>query len=438
MTILNLSLITLPLSCSWFFYYAVHLQLLHPIRVGVTLTFLFFLLYYLIGSRTYDGFRFSFYRISELCQSQFLSYLIADTVLFVVLCLMSDGFPPVLPALTALILQMVFSVLWCIATNRWYSAHYEASVTAVVHDGSSSFEQTILRYKREERFNVVGKYTIKECLAEPSLLDGVETVFLDSSHTRQRDDIINLCLEKQITCFLIPMVNDAVMSSAEQAHMMYTPMLRVKRFRAPIEYRLPKRLLDILASLALLILFSPLMAVLALLIRRDGGPALFRQKRLTLNGRVFTLIKFRSMIVDAEKHTGAILSSGENDPRVTKIGRFIRACRLDELPQLINILKGDMSFVGPRPERVENYEAYCKDLPEFRLRLQVRAGLTGLAQVYGRYNTPPREKLTMDLYYIAHASLGEDLRIFFATLIILFRKESTEGFTENEPGEAEK
>ena len=172
------------------------------------------------------------------------------------------------------------------------------------------------------------------------------------------------------------------------------------------------------------------MLVIALAVKRDGGSALYKQTRLTKDGKRFEILKFRSMCVDAEKFSGAVLSSGEDDPRITKVGRFIRACRLDELPQLINILKGDMSLVGPRPERPELASEYEKTLPEFALRLQVKAGLTGYAQVYGKYNTEPYDKLLMDLIYIARMGVLEDLCIMLGTLKILTSKDSTEGIAK--------
>ena len=149
--------------------------------------------------------------------------------------------------------------------------------------------------------------------------------------------------------------------------------------------------------------------------------------RLTKDGKQFHILKFRSMCVDAEKYSGAVLSAGERDPRVTKVGRVIRACRVDELPQLLNILKGDMSLVGPRPERPEIAAEYEKTLPEFALRLQVRAGLTGYAQVYGKYNTTPYDKLKLDLTYIENYSFLLDLQLIATTVKILFQKENTEG-----------
>ena len=169
------------------------------------------------------------------------------------------------------------------------------------------------------------------------------------------------------------------------------------------------------------------MIIVALLIKLyDGGPALFKQKRLTIDGKVFEVYKFRSMIVDAEKDGVARLAS-KNDNRITPIGKFIRAVRLDELPQLLNILKGDMSIVGPRPERPEIAEEYMKDMPEFAYRLKVKAGLTGYAQILGKYNTTPRDKLLLDMMYIEKYSLFLDIKLMLMTIKILFMSESTEG-----------
>lgn len=159
----------------------------------------------------------------------------------------------------------------------------------------------------------------------------------------------------------------------------------------------------------------------------------YKQIRLTKDGKEFGILKFRSMRVDAEKDGVARLSSGEHDDRITPVGRVIRACRIDELPQLLNILRGELSIVGPRPERPEIAAQYCEEMPEFSLRLQAKAGLTGYAQIYGKYNTTPYDKLVMDLMYIAHPSIVEDLKIMFVTVKILFMPESTEGVSEGRP-----
>ena len=162
----------------------------------------------------------------------------------------------------------------------------------------------------------------------------------------------------------------------------------------------------------------------------DGGPVFFLQERVTKDRKRFMIYKFRSMIVDAEKN--GMRRATNHDDRITPVGKFIRATRIDELPQLINIIKGDMSIVGPRPERWELDSAYTEKIPEFGSRLKVRAGLTGYAQEFGKYNTTPEDKLKWDLLYINQRSLLLDLKIILYTVKILFVPESTEGFEEDE------
>ena len=230
---------------------------------------------------------------------------------------------------------------------------------------------------------------------------------------------------------MIPRVGDVIMSGAKVMHMFHLPMLRVGRYHPSPIFLAVKRGFDILVSGIAIVILSPIMAVVAIAIKKtDGGPVFYKQVRLTKDGREFKVMKFRSMRVDAEKDGVARLSTGDKDDRITPVGHFIRTVRLDELPQLFNICKGDMSIVGPRPERPEIAAEYEKEMPEFRLRLQARAGLTGYAQVYGKYNTTPYDKLQMDLSYIASPSVWEDLRIMFATVKILFMPESTEGVAE--------
>jgi lipopolysaccharide/colanic/teichoic acid biosynthesis glycosyltransferase len=213
--------------------------------------------------------------------------------------------------------------------------------------------------------------------------------------------------------------------------MFHLPIMQIKRYQPNVEYVAAKRFMDILVSGIALIVLSPVMLVTAIAIKAtDKGPVFYKQCRLTKDGRTFDVLKFRSMRVDAEKDGVARLSTGSSDSRITPVGSVIRKVRIDELPQFINILKGDMSLVGPRPERPEIAAQYEKELPEFALRLQAKAGLTGYAQVYGKYNTTPYDKLQMDLMYISKPSILEDLRIIFATVKILFLPESTDGIAE--------
>jgi len=182
-----------------------------------------------------------------------------------------------------------------------------------------------------------------------------------------------------------------------------------------------KRLFDVILSSTGMILSSPLWILFSAAIKLgDGGPVFYTQERVGKQGKPFWTIKFRSMVPDAEKHTGAVWAS-ENDPRVTRVGRILRATAMDELPQLFNILKGEMSFVGPRAERPELVEQFSKRIKNYHNRFFVAPGLTGLAQVYGSYDTPPHQKLRYDLLYIKNYSFLFDIKLIFLSFWITFR-----------------
>ncbi len=192
-----------------------------------------------------------------------------------------------------------------------------------------------------------------------------------------------------------------------------------------------KRLVDIITSLIGIILGSPFMIIIAILIKAyDGGPVFYKQERLTTDGKPFMILKFRSMIVDSEKN-GARLASA-HDNRITPVGKVIRRLHFDEIPQVFNILMGDMSLVGPRPEREVMYKEYEKEIPEYRFRLKMKAGLTGYAQVYGNYSTVPYDKLKLDLMYIENYSIWLDFRLILLTIKILFQKEKSEGVDDKQ------
>ena len=246
----------------------------------------------------------------------------------------------------------------------------------------------------------------------------------------QKNRIAKTCYELRKSLYIVPGIYDVIMNSGRKVYLVDTPVFKVNNFGPSQLEKIVKRFFDIVFALAFLILTSPILLITALAIKlQDRGPVFYKQVRLTEYGRPFQIIKFRSMRVDAEKDGKAQLAK-EHDDRITKVGRFIRSCRIDELPQLINILTGDMSVVGPRPERPELIEKIKEEVPEFDYRLGVKAGLTGYAQVYGKYNTRLKDKLLFDLIYIEQFSLLMDLRIIFMTFKILFKKESTEGVSE--------
>ena len=245
--------------------------------------------------------------------------------------------------------------------------------------------------------------------------------------TEERSPLLKFCYGHSIRVYLMPKITDVILMGAEELHVFDSPMLLTREYSLSMEQRFTKRAIDIIFSLILLVLASPFMLITAIAIKLyDGGPVLYKQVRCTVNQREFYIMKFRSMRTDAEKDGVARLAQ-KNDSRITPIGKFIRKCRIDELPQLINILKGDMSFIGPRPERPEIIEQYLEVMPEFAYRMKVKAGLAGFAQVYGKYNTTPYDKLKLDLTYIENYSVWLDLKLMMLTLKILFWPDSTEG-----------
>lgn len=428
--ILDAILLTIPFALCWLLYYGERIAQPYYSKGNVVIIALFLFVYIALG-KVYEGFLVSMNRISEMVYSQALAVLVTDGILYIVIILLSKRMPNLLPGLCAFAAQIVLALIWSWAAHQWYFSKFPPQTTMVIYDVRQGMEKLIDEYGFDKKFAVRRCMPVEECLEDLSVLDGVKTVFLSGIHSHDRNIILKYCVEADITVYVIPRVGDVIMSGAKVMHMFHLPMLRVGRYHPSPIFLAVKRGFDILVSGIAIVILSPIMAVVAIAIKKtDGGPVFYKQVRLTKDGREFKVMKFRSMRVDAEKDGVARLSTGDKDDRITPVGHFIRKVRLDELPQLFNICKGDMSIVGPRPERPEIAAEYEKEMPEFRLRLQARAGLTGYAQVYGKYNTTPYDKLQMDLTYIANPSVFEDLRIMFATVKILFMPESTEGVAE--------
>ena len=251
----------------------------------------------------------------------------------------------------------------------------------------------------------------------------------------QKNDIIKRCFELDKRVYFVPKISDILVKSSRSVNLLDSPVYLCRNDGIKTVELALKRAFDLILSLLAILVLSPVFAVTAIAIHReDGGPVFYRQERCTIGGRHFMILKFRSMIVNAEAD-GRTHPAGEADDRITRVGKVIRAARIDELPQLFNIVKGDMSIVGPRPERVEHVQIYSEQIPEFAFRYKVKGGLTGYAQVYGKYNTTALDKLKLDLVYITNFSLVLDFQIIMETLKILFSKESTEGFTEAKSAE---
>ena len=427
--IINTILVVIPFLLCWFLYYEQITFTTTSRQVSVLVIAVYSVIFYSLCLQ-FDGFRASVMRIPEQIYSQIIAAALTDVCAAIMIWIMSIWFPNLLPGLLCFLGQCAVIPLICWLEHTSYYRHHRPQKTLVIYDVRQGAENLVSAYGMEERFEIIGVKAVEEVLPNPVIPEETEVVFLCGIHSHDRNVILKECMYRDLQVYIIPRIGDVLMSGAEQMHMCHLPMLRSKRFQPLAEYRTIKRLADIIFSGIALILCSPIMLVTAIAIKMDGGPVFYKQTRLTQNGKHFQILKFRSMCVDAEKMSGAVLSSGKNDPRITKVGRFIRACRIDEMPQLINIFVGDMSIVGPRPERPEIAAVYEQELPEFKLRLQAKAGLTGYAQVYGKYNTTPYDKLLMDLMYISCATLFMDLRIAIETLRILFDKSSTEGLED--------
>ena len=427
----NVLLITIPFAWGWFNYYAQHMALPFYDRGNWVVVALYAVLYMIFG-RVYCGFWISLNRISESVYSQALAVMMTSSIMYVVTFLLERQLPNIWPVIAAFAAQLVMSGLWSMAAHVAYYMLFPATKTIIVYDERQGMEKLIQDYGFEKKFTVIKTLTVEKCIANIDLLHNAQTVFLSGVHSHERNIILKYCVEHGIMMYLVPRIGDVLMSGAQQMHMFHLPMLRVGRYNPSPWHTIAKRTFDVVSAGALFLVISPLMLITAIAIKTDGGPVFYKQRRLTQDGKEFDVLKFRSMRVDAEKDGVARLSTGDNDDRITRVGRFIRKVRIDELPQLLNIIGGSMSVVGPRPERPEIASQYVKEMPEFSLRLQAKAGLTGYAQVYGKYNTTPYDKLQMDLMYISNPSFWEDLRIIFATIKILFVPESTEGVAEGQ------
>lgn len=390
---------------------------------GVILAFL---------NNTFNAYLFGYTRIRSLAFSQFLSQFFSTWIVYAGVTI---GWSSFKSPFVFFGLFVVYSLLDCGVScfGNWYYFKLNPTKRTLLLYRNSRDRRRIgnLTGKPTERLYKIAKEmkfdgTFEEIKEE--LGNGYDAIFVAGLNSHCRNGILKYCEENDIRGFFLPHIGDVIMQGAEHIQTFDSPVLQARRKSLTPEYSIIKRVFDIVISAAGLVLLSPLMGITALVIKiHDGGPVFYKQIRLTRNAKQFQMIKFRSMKVDAEKDGIARLSTGEKDDRITPVGRIVRKCRIDELPQLWNILIGDMSIVGPRPERPEIAEQYYRQMPEFRLRLQVKAGLTGYAQVYGKYNTDPYEKLEFDLLYINHMSIITDLQLMFSTFGILLSKESTMG-----------
>ena len=402
------------------------------VQKGNMLMALYYFLMQLMFLYNFDGLKFGYFKKLHIFISQILSVICTNIMIYLPICLLSARFVTVTPIILMTVFDIIFSICVTSLSEFVFSQCFPAKRLLVIYD---EYQPDIIVEKlnsRKDKFSVEKTASISLGLDEISkLINTVEGVVIFDVHSEMRNKLIKMCFDKNIRTYSTSKVSDTLIRGAESIHLFDTPLLLFRNQGGlTFEQRFVKRAMDIIISLLLIVILSPFMLLSAIAVKLyDGGPVFFRQKRSTIGGRTFMIHKFRSMIVDAEKD-GNPIPATESDPRITPVGKVLRFTRMDELPQLFDILKGDMSLVGPRPERVEHTRKYTKEIPEFPYRLKVRAGLTGLAQLYGKYNTSAYDKLQLDLMYIQNYSLLLDIRLLFMTLKVIFIKESTEGFSK--------
>lgn len=426
-------------SLVWFFCYNKYAFDSYLLRGGI-ISCLVFSMIYLSLCNVYQGFRIASTYIADTLFSQTIAFGIADLVLYIECCLIYNQYTNIFPGLCTVLFQILGSAAIIAVAKRHMVAHINPKKTLLVYGGKATDQEAMdfkkrLLEKYHHLFDISRiEHEKMEAIHFDALIRQYEAVILYEISKKRRSRFIKLCTEQKKIFYFTPRIEDILCQGAVTKNFLDTPLLKYGyRYESAGGYT-GKRLMDIALSLFCLLLFSPLLLITAVCIKlEDHGPVFFKQKRCTKDGKVFEILKFRSMIVDAEKN-GA-MPCKKNDERITKVGKIIRATRIDELPQLINILRNDMSFVGPRPERVEHAEQYTKEIPEFAYRLRVKGGLTGYAQIFGKYNTTAYDKLRMDLMYIENQSLVLDLKILMLTFKTIFKAESTEGFSEEKSEE---
>ena len=379
--------------------------------------------------KLYGGFKVGYLRVLDVLYSQIASVLCVNGITYLQMALIGRWTfgAHVLPMFYITAIDLVIVVLW-VLMMRWIYVHIYPPRKMLLIYGEKNPKDLIRKISsREDKYDICESIHLGDGMDKlKSKIDCYKAVILGDMPSHERNLLLKYCFEKDIRCYCIPKISDVMIMSSDSIHLFDTPLLLFRNRGLTIEQKTAKRLTDIIISGLGVVNASPFMLIIALLIKcYDRGPVFYRQERLTERGRTFYVLKFRSMRVDSEKE-GARLAM-KQDSRVTPVGRVLRNIHFDELPQLFNILKGDMSLVGPRPERPQITKEYKEKIPEFDYRLKVKAGLTGYAQVYGKYNTTPYDKLKLDLAYIENYTYLLDWKLMLMTVKILFQKENTEG-----------
>lgn len=423
----------------WMLFYNHILFRTHQ-ELGAIGSILVWLILYIKFAQTYRANKIASCAIGEIAFSQFLSIGFADLILYVAGCLVARRYINVIPGAAAVAVQIAVGLIWATKAKQYFLNNVEPRDCLLLYDVDISEKARMdgknfsdkLEATYGHLFRISERYPVGDdlnvAIGEASQYP---VVFLYDMPLEKRSKIVNYCVNTGKRLYITPTVEDVIARGYDVKHFIDTPLFAYNGSFKERQTYFGKRALDIVVSLFMLVVTSPIMLAAAIAIKADDprGTVLFKQKRVGQGGKVFDILKFRSMVMDAEKD-GKPRPAVAGDSRITKVGKILRSTRLDELPQIFNILAGQISLVGPRPERVEHVDLYTNDLPEFSYRLRVPAGLTGYAQIYGKYNTSARDKLLLDLLYVEQQSFLMDMRIVFLTVKIMFTPESTEGFDE--------
>ena len=387
----------------------------------------------LFTGKVYNAFNFGSMDVKELLLSWGLCLFIANVLQYLMLSLIREMLLPVTGFLLILLTQAVLTVPMIILIDRLYYRIHPAHKAIIIYgDEDRAYEYRNLIESHRRKFEIC--WIAPQSSPQANLLrfiEGSDSVFFLDVNERIREPLLEHCFKHGKRTYIMPTFSNVLINTAGISWISNTPMLLLEDPEPDVGTRFIKRVMDITLSLLALLMFSWLMLIIWILIRlNDNHPAIYKQVRVTKGGRQFTLLKFRSMRPDAEDD-GIPRLTAKDDKRITPIGRFIRKTRIDEFPQLLNVLSGAMSLVGPRPERPEIAKQYEEIYPNFSFRTKVKAGMTGFAQIYGRYNTAPEEKLFLDIMYIEKMSIWQDIKLLLQTLKIVFKTSSTEGIEKN-------
>lgn len=414
--VINTSLLGLAFAVVWYLCYSQ--QIVLPFyRKGNWMVIGIYIVITVIFNKVYGSYKVGYLRKSEAFYSQLISVFVINVITYCQISVIGRDFMHFMPMIFLTVIDIIIVLVWTLVYAFVYAKLFPPRKMIIVYGSRNAGSLVVKMSQRAD------KYIISESVKADEDIDvikekilGYGGVILYDVPDRVRNDILKFCFDRQLRVYMAPKISDIIVRGAQEINLFDSPLLLCRNDGLSIEARAAKRILDFGFAVFLLPFLLVPMVVVALAIKiEDGGPVIYRQERLTTHGKRFNVLKFRSMTVDAEKDGKAVLAR-DGDSRITKVGAFIRKCRLDELPQIFNIIKGDMSFVGPRPERPAIAAEYEKDMAEFSFRLTVKAGLTGYAQIMGKYDTTPYDKLRMDLMYIEKYSLLLDFKIILMTI----------------------